>query len=149
MIACRTTIAQYSTPDVGPQPIPSTRRCMLPPSQHYQLATMTSPSLAPPWLLAFRREFPALFKSRLGHCSHYLISSLPFKFPLPLNQQPHLAISRPIENCAVLQELLMLVRLGTVRETTQEPYVIPEFCVSKKNGQVQLVSDFRKFNSCV
>ena len=78
-----------------------------------------------------------------------MISSLPFKFPLPLKQQPRPAISGLPENQAVLQELLKLVRLGAVRETSKEPYVILALGVPKKNGQVRLVLDFWKFNSCV
>ena len=99
--------------------------------------------------MACRRDFPLLFKLGLERCAHHSLSSLPFKFPLPLKQQPRPAISGPAEDQAVLQELLRLVRLGAVRETTQEPYVIPAFGVPKKNGQVRLVLDFRKFNSCV
>ena len=48
-----------------------------------------------------------------------------------------------------MQELLKLVQLGAVRETTQEPYVLPAFGIPKKMGIVRLVLDFRKFNSCV
>ena len=55
----------------------------------------------------------------------------------------------PVEDRAVLQELLKLVKLGVVRETTQEPYIIPAFGVPKKNGIIWLVLDFRKFNSCI
>ena len=54
-----------------------------------------------------------------------------------------------MEDKAILQELLKLVKLGAVRETTQEPYIIPVFGAPKKNGIVRLVLDFRKFNSCI
>ena len=84
LIACRTTTAFYFTPDTGPAAIPSTRRGMLWPSQHHQLTTVTSASFVPHWLLACRCDFPLLFKLGLGRCAHHSLSSLPFKFPLPL-----------------------------------------------------------------
>ena len=78
-----------------------------------------------------------------------MISALPFKFPLPLKQQPRLAITRPVKDKAVLQKLLKLVQLGAIQETTEEPYFIPMFGVPKKNGTIRLVLDFRKCNSCI
>ena len=39
--------------------------------------------------------------------------------------------------------------LGALRDVDTEPYLISVFAVPKKNGEVRLVLDFRKFNSCV
>ena len=105
-------------------------------------------SSIPTWLLVLRRQFPALFQPGLGCYRHHMISSFPFKFPLPFKEQPRSIVPRPAKDGAVLQELLKLVILGAVQETTQEPYIIPAFGVPKKNGTIRLVLEFRKFNSC-
>ena len=149
LIACRTSIQQYSTPDCGSLPVPSTRQGMLRSPPRTQFAGATSTPLVPPWLLAFRQQFPSLFQPGLGRCRTHQVSSFPFKFPLPLKQQSRPVISGPAEDRAVLTEILKLVQLGAVREVSQEPYVIPAFGVPKKTGSVRLVLDFRKFNSCV
>ena len=101
------------------------------------------------WLLTLRRQFPALFQPGVGCCLHHMISSFSFKFPLLFKQQPRPVVTGPIEDGAILQELLKLVKLGVIQETTQEPYIIPAFGVPRKNGAILLLLDFGKFNSCI
>ena len=93
------------------------------------------------------REFHDLTSGNLGKCVDHVVTDIPFQHRLT-RQQSSPSIS-PSEESLVLEEINKLVELGVVRETSQEPYLIPAFCIPKKTGDVRLVLDFRKLNSCV
>ena len=94
-------------------------------------------------------SFPELCKPSLGRCRTYEVTSIPFKCPLPRQQRPYQSATSPREQSLVLKEVEKLVELGAVTEVTTEPFCIPVFAIPKKTGDVRLVMDFRKFNTCV
>ena len=94
-------------------------------------------------------SFPELCKPGLGRCKTYEVKSIPFKCPLPRQQKPYQSATAPREQSLLVKEIEKLVALGAVTEVTSEPFLIPVFAIPKKTGDVRLVLDFRKFNSCV
>ena len=93
------------------------------------------------------RQFPKLTQKGLGQCTDYAVSSVPFCYRLPRQQTPYSLA--PKESSLILAELRKLEQLGVVKETDQEPFLIPIFAIPKKTGDIRLVLDFRRFNTCV
>ena len=96
---------------------------------------------------AIIQQFSRLTDRGLGRCTDHVVSSIPFCYSLPRQQIPY--ATAPRESSLILAELMKLEKLGVVRETDQEPFLIPIFAIPKKTGDVRLVMDFRRFNTCV
>ena len=139
MILCtiRSTATHLRIPDEGVIPIGERQGPVA-------LRTVSSPVVQD--LIA---SFPDLCRPGLGRCRTYEVKSIPFTHPLPRQQRPYQSVTSPREETLLVQEIEKLVELGALREVNTEPFLIPVFAVPKKNGEVRIVLDFRKFNSCV
>eukprot|EP00210_Caulerpa_lentillifera_P001453 g1394.t1 len=113
------------------------------------LGVVESTGSADPVISNVLADFPLLCQPGLGRCVDYEVKTIPFKHPLPRQQLPYQSTSGPSEETKLLTEIQKLIEIGAVEEVSTEPYLIPVFAIPKKTGDIRLVLDFRKFNSCV
>ena len=98
-------------------------------------------------LLQLLKEFEDLFEAKLG-----TMPGQPYELPLRPNSKPYHAKAFPVPHIyveTVKKEVKRLVELGVLVEDANSEWAAPCFIIPKKNGQVRLVTDFRKLNKAL
>lgn len=142
LVACTTTVTHFQVPDQPIQRITERRKTKaMPLCMHADEECLSS----------LKTEFPGLFRpdkySNLGCTKRYVVSHIPFITCLPFRRQPSHPMP-PSEAEAWYKEVQRLCKLGILKESKDEPYLIPVFGVAKQTGDTRWVLDFRRFNTC-